>query len=161
MYLTDTGSIQNIYLKHNGSTRYAYRIERCMICIEFIMKQNSNKWNTYLTIIIFDFQTDITFFYFVGFSFLSDIFDFRVFPLIFLILYSIQRLHNFNCLSLIDELTFPLCRRVLCPFQKQCRCRIAVCQISKNLSGIPENSKVLEKYFWINSYLIKMQLVDM
>ena len=118
-----------------------------MICIEFIMKQNSNKCNTYLTIIIFDFQTDITFFYFVGFSFLSDIFDFRVFPLTFLILYCIQRLHNFNCLSLIDELTFPLCRRVLCPFQKQCRCRIAVCRISKNLSGISENSKILEKYF--------------
>ena len=48
------------------------------------------------TIIIFDFQIVITFFYFEGFLFLNDIFDFCIFPLIYLMLYSIKRLHTFK-----------------------------------------------------------------
>ena len=73
-----------------------------------------------------------------------------------------------------DELAFSVCRRVFCLFQNQCcsyinkqtsyRCchqrvfrQIGVRSIFKKLQGIPGNSKILEKYLWMNSVLIKMQ----
>ena len=77
-----------------------------------------------------------------------------------------------------DELAFSLCRRVFCLFQNQCcsyinkqtsyRCchqrvfrQIGVRSIFKKLQGIPGNSKILEKYLWMNSVLIKMQFFSM
>ena len=131
-----------MYQKYNASTLYAYRIERCVIYIEFILKQNSNKWKHLIGPLPFlTFKLLLHFFYIEGFLFLNDIFDFCIFPLIYLMLYCIKRLHTFNCLSTIR---FFMISESLLFVPKTCR----YMQMLPSRVASPNSLANLQKFVW-------------